>query len=98
MKILIVDDQRSARRVLKQMLSEVDGGECLEAGSVDEALSVVERSAPDLVLFDIQLSDDPDDRRGLELLRALRRSGSMIPAVMVTSKIELAEIREAMRC
>jgi DNA-binding NtrC family response regulator len=97
MKILIVDDQRSARRVLRQMLSALDDVEVTEAGGPEEALSMVQRTPPDLLLLDIRLSADARDRGGLDLLRKVRASGSSVPAVMVTSLVELAEIREAMR-
>jgi DNA-binding NtrC family response regulator len=97
MKILIVDDQRSARRVLRQMLAALEDVEMVEAGGVDEALDIVQKTAPDLLLLDIRLADDARDRGGLALLRKLRASGSTVPAVMVTSLVELSEIREAMR-
>jgi DNA-binding NtrC family response regulator len=97
MKILVVDDQRSARRVLKQMLASLDDIEIVEASSVVEALAQVEVTAPDLLLLDIRLSDDPRDRGGLEVLRGVRSAGHATPAVFVTSSTELAEIREAMR-
>ena len=97
MKILIVDDQRSARRVLRTMLAVLEDVEVMEAGSVEEALGIVQKTPPDLLLLDIRLSADARDRGGLDLLRKLRASGSTIPAVMVTSVVELSEIREAMR-
>src|SRR5678816_2821233 len=97
MKILVVDDQRSARRVLRQILGALEDVEILEAGSVNEAVAVIEMSSPDLLLLDIRLSDDPRDRGGLEVLRTVRASGRSTPAVIVTSSTELAEIREAMR-
>jgi DNA-binding NtrC family response regulator len=97
MRILLVDDQRSARRVLRQMLASVEGAEFVDAGSVDEALLVLERTPPDLMLLDMRLSSDPRDRGGLDLLRKARALKSAIPAVMVTSLVELSEIREAMR-
>src|ERR1041384_7824258 len=97
MKILVVDDQRSARRVLRQILVGLDDVEIMEAGSVNDALAVVEMSSPDLLLLDIRLSDDPRDRGGLEVLRAVRASGRTTPAVIVTSPTEPPEIREAMR-
>src|SRR6185437_12000257 len=97
MKILIVDDQRSARRVLRTMLATLEGVEVSEAGSVDEARQLVQRTPPDLLLLDIRLSPDARDRGGLDLLRRLRANGSAVPAVMVTSLVELSEIREAMR-
>jgi DNA-binding NtrC family response regulator len=69
----------------------------LEAGSMEEALAMVQKAPPDLLLLDIRLSPDARDRGGLELLRKLRAMGSSVPAVMVTSLVELSEIREAMR-
>ncbi|WP_437944190.1 sigma-54 dependent transcriptional regulator [Sorangium sp. So ce281] len=97
MKILIVDDQRSGRRTLRQILAALDEVEVLEAVGLDDAMAVVERSAPDLLLLDVRLSDDPRDRGGLEILRRVRASGRSTPALMVTSVSELSEIREAMR-
>jgi DNA-binding NtrC family response regulator len=97
LRVLVVDDQRSARRVLKQILAAVDGLEILEAGSEEEALATVQRTRPDLLLLDIRLSEDPRNRGGLEIVKRLRAQGSTVPAVMVTSLVELAEIREAMR-
>jgi DNA-binding NtrC family response regulator len=97
MKILVVDDQRSARRLLKQMLSELEGVEVVEAATVTDALAVVDNGAPDLLLLDIRLSEDPRDRGGLEILRTVRSSGRSIPAVIVTASSEMSEIREAMR-
>src|SRR5450432_782549 len=97
MKILVVDDQRSARRVLKQMLAGLDGIEIVEASNQTEAIALAETAAPDLLLLDIRLSEDPRDRGGLEILKAIRAAGRSTPAVIVTSSSELAEIREAMR-
>jgi DNA-binding NtrC family response regulator len=96
-KVLVVDDQRSARLVIKRMLSGVPGMEVTEAASAPEALDAVSREAPDLLLLDIRLSSDPRDHGGLDLLRQLRAAGNSVPAVMVTSLTELAQIREAMR-
>ena len=99
MNILIVDDQRSARRVLRQMLIRPwPTSSIARPASVVEALTAVDQAAPDLLLLDIRLSPDARDRGGLEVLRKLRASGTSIPAVMVTSLVELEEIREAMRC
>ena len=97
MRILIIDDQRSARRVLKQILLKLDNVELLEAGTLQEACVAIEKSEPDLLLVDIRLSDEPTDRGGLELLRWLQKRRLDTPAVMITASTELAEIREAMR-
>jgi DNA-binding NtrC family response regulator len=97
MKILIVDDQRSARLVVRKMMASVPDTELLEAGTADEAFTIVSEASPDLLLLDIRLSSDPRDRGGLDLLRRIRAAGNAVPAVMVTSLTELSQIREAMR-
>jgi DNA-binding NtrC family response regulator len=98
MKILIVDDQKSARRVLRHLLVDLPAVELIEASSVEEARERVESQNPDALLVDIRLSTtDSTNRGGLDFLRWLRASGRSTPAVMVTGSTELAEIREAMR-
>ena len=97
MKILIIDDQRSARRVLRQMLSTLSYAEVFEVDSVASAKAVIESSGIDLMLVDVRLSESSTDRGGLDLLSWVRSTGRTTPAVMVTSSTELAEIREAMR-
>ena len=71
MKILVIDDQRSARRVIKGILSRLGDVEILEAATLEESQKAVQDHEPDLLLVDIRLSDRPTDRGGLELLRWL---------------------------
>ncbi len=97
MRVLVLDDQRSARRVLKHMLSAMQNLEIVEASSLQEAKEKTESEAPDVMLLDIRLSNEPTDRSGLEFLKWVRGSGRTTPAIMVTASTELAEIREAMR-
>jgi CheY-like chemotaxis protein len=97
MKILIVDDQRSARSVLRRILEPLPDTRVLEATSKGEALAQAALHDPDLVLLDIRLSRDPRDRGGLEVLSELRRGGHRASAIMVTALSEMAEVREAMR-
>jgi DNA-binding NtrC family response regulator len=97
MKILVLDDQRSARLVLVHLLAQLKNVTVVEASSVEDAKQKVEAENPDAMLVDIRLSNEPTDRGGLAFLRWLRESGRSTPAVMVTASTELAEIREAMR-
>jgi DNA-binding NtrC family response regulator len=95
--ILVVDDQRSARAVLHQILSELADVSVFEAESLERAQSALVTQSIDMMLLDIRLSEDPTDRGGLELLRWARAQGHKTPAVMITSATEIAHIREAMR-
>lgn len=97
MRFLLLDDQRSARVVLKRLLEDRPDVEVVEAASADEARMRVETQEIDAMLLDIRLSDTPSDRGGLDFLRWVRSTGRTMPAVMVTGVTELAEIREAMR-
>jgi DNA-binding NtrC family response regulator len=97
MKILVVDDQRGARRVLFKILDTLDDVELAEAKSLAEAIASIDASAPDLVLLDIRLTDDPDERGGLDLLRRVGKSHPGLSIVIVTSSSEMDMIREAMR-
>jgi DNA-binding NtrC family response regulator len=97
MKILVVDDQRGARRLLLQILRVLPDVELAEAKDIAEALEAMDASPPDLVLLDIRLSNEPGDRGGLDLLRRIRQKLPALPVVIVTASSEIDEIRQAMR-
>lgn len=58
MKIVIVDDEKPARDRMRQMIDELDNHEVVgEAANGSEALDVVARRSPDVVLLDIRMPD-----------------------------------------
>jgi len=59
MKILIVDDEFNARRVIRKLLADqYDNLNFLnDASSVAEAISIIDEEAPDIVFMDIQLGE-----------------------------------------
>jgi DNA-binding response OmpR family regulator len=65
--ILLVEDHRATRTFLADNLT-ADGYEILEAGSVSEALRLIDTKFPDLALVDLGLPDSD----GLELIGAVR--------------------------
>jgi len=68
-RVLIVDDHPFMRRGLAQTINDQAGMEvCGEAGSVAEALQMMETCRPDLAVVDISLGAES----GLELIQALR--------------------------
>ncbi|MCC7537507.1 MAG: sigma-54-dependent Fis family transcriptional regulator [Deltaproteobacteria bacterium] len=96
MNVLILDDQRSARRVLADLLGAREEVVVHEAASLAEARRLLDEHGVDLAFIDLRLSDDPRDREGLSFLTELKsRSGAH--AVMVTGYGEMAEVRAAMR-
>ena len=53
-RVLVVDDERKNRQLLEVMLGE-DGYQVLTASSGDDALAMIDASAPDIVLLDVMM-------------------------------------------
>ena len=81
-RILIVDDEPAIRKLLRANL-EKNGFEAMSAGDGAEALKLVEREAPDLVVLDIIMPR----MDGFETCRRLRE-WSTIPIIMLSAKDE----------
>lgn len=96
MKILIVDDHRSARRILTTELSSMAGVEFREAASLAEARKCLSEESIDVALVDIRLSADVCNRDGLILIDEIRKCTSAVP-IVVSAFCEMEEIRKAMR-
>jgi DNA-binding response OmpR family regulator len=78
--ILLVDDDRALRKLLRAYL-EQEAMSVLEAGTGEEALAAIGRSAPTLVLLDVRLPG----MDGFEVLRRLDATGARVPVILVTS-------------
>ncbi|SHO67273.1 two component transcriptional regulator, LytTR family [Pseudoxanthobacter soli DSM 19599] len=69
LRVLIVDDEPLARRGLGQLLSEHASVAVVgEAGSIGDALTLIERQKPDAVFLDIELDENGD---GFDLIGKL---------------------------
>lgn len=83
-RILVVDDQKEARDMLKRFL-EGAGATVSVASSAQEAIELVKREPPDLLLSDIGMPDED----GYSLIRRIRslsiEEGGAVPAVAVTA-------------
>ncbi len=96
MKILVVDDQRSARLVLREILEAEADVEVLETATSQEAHGLALEHSIALAFVDIRLADDPRNREGISLLRKLRERTSA-RVVMVSGLREITDVREAFR-
>jgi DNA-binding NtrC family response regulator len=96
MKLLIVDDQASARRVLGAIVSKLGDVQVEEADSLASARRALEERPFDVALIDMRLSSDTRNRDGLVLVEEIRGRTTVVP-IIVTAYQEVAEIRMAMR-
>lgn len=78
-RILVIEDETVLRSNVARGLSKL-GLEVMEASTLNDALKLIDRAAPDLVVSDIDLPE----RSGLELLGELGRRG-LKPAVIFVS-------------
>ena len=81
MRLLVVDDDRALRDVLRRSL-ELAGYEVRLAETGAAALADVTATVPDAVVLDIGLPDID----GLEVCRLLRREGNRVPVLMLTAR------------
>jgi two-component system, OmpR family, response regulator MprA len=81
MRLLVVDDDRALREVLRRALS-LAGYDVLLTESGAGALAEIAGSIPDAVVLDVGLPDID----GLEVCRLLRREGNRVPVLMLTAR------------
>jgi two-component system KDP operon response regulator KdpE len=93
-RILVVDDEPEITRALRSILS-ANGFEPIVASTAEEALDLLGRRHPDLVLLDLVLPD----RSGLEVTRVIRQDlGLDLPIVVLSahgeeeSKVEALDL------
>ena len=85
MKILVVDDERAVRESLRRAL-ELEGYEIELAVDGVAALAAHEDGDdPDAMILDVLMPG----LDGLEVCRRLRRTGSRLPVLMLTARVEV---------
>ncbi len=92
-KILIVDDHLMIREGLKLMLETTDDYEVSgEAENGLEALQLVEKLAPDLILMDLKMPV----MSGMETIKRLKEKNIMLPIIILTTYNEDQLMAEGM--
>lgn len=89
--ILVIDDDAAIRSALKLLLTR-SGYEVEMAASASEAMQCVRRSAPQLMLMDMNFSRSTSGDEGLTLLRQVKLFVPQVPVILMTAwgSIELA--------
>lgn len=83
--VLIVDDSKLARIVMgKALASLAPEWRKLEAGNADEALTLLEGHAVDVIVLDFNMPG----RNGLELAEELRARFAAMPIALATANVQ----------
>lgn len=91
-KILIIDDDESARVSLSLLLKD-EGYETFEAESGTKGLEMSRRLNPDLVLCDINMPDI----NGLDVLKRIKEFDELIQVIMITAIEDMNSTISAMQ-
>lgn len=93
MKILVVDDSKTMRSIVKNCLASLGYNDVEEACDGRDALSKATACSPSIVLLDWNMPN----MNGLEFLQAFRAAGNKTPVIMVTTEAEKARVIEAIK-
>jgi DNA-binding NtrC family response regulator len=91
-RVLVVDDDRAVRTVLRVNLSKREMDVHL-AEQADEALAILHEQTFDLVLTDVKMPGS----NGIEMLRRLRERWPELPVVIMTGQASVADAVAAMK-
>ncbi len=89
-KVLIVDDQYGIRVLLYEVFGK-EGYETFQAANGREALDIVTKQSPELVILDMKIPG----MDGLEILKEIKKIDKEIKVIMMTAYGELDMIKEA---
>lgn len=95
MRILIVDDSSTMRKIVLRTLRQAgyESDEVLEAGDGVAGLSVLDAQAVDLIFSDVNMPN----MNGLDFVSEVRKRGATTPIVMVTTEGGQDSIADALQ-
>ncbi len=93
MRILVVDDFSTMRRIVKNLLNELGFTNITEADDGQTALPILEKGGIDFLVTDWNMPGMP----GIDLLKKVRANESLrdLPVLMVTAEAKREQIMEA---
>ncbi|EFL50635.1 response regulator receiver protein [Solidesulfovibrio fructosivorans JJ]] len=93
LKVLVVDDSKVMRGIIRKMLCMKGDAEVLEAAGGRQALDVLAKSPVDCIISDWNMPG----MKGIDLLRRVRGDGVLAetPFVMVTAESLASNLAEA---
>ncbi len=91
--VMIVDDAKLMRNIIKQILAENGNYQFLEAATGEEAVELYKREKPDLVTMDITM----EEKNGVDAAKEILNFDKNAKIVMVTSLGQEKLLRECVQ-
>ncbi len=95
MKVLVVDDFETMRKIIKNVLKQINLEDVLEAENGKQALNVLKSEGADLIISDWIMPE----MTGIDFLKACKGDETIrkIPFIMVTAEAQKDNIMEAIK-
>lgn len=93
MRVLVVDDSKTMRNIVKGVLGTIGVTAIEEAGDGQDALSRVDAFKPDVILLDWNMPV----MDGITFVRTYRAKNKTTPIIMVTTEAEKSRVMEAIQ-
>jgi DNA-binding NtrC family response regulator len=90
--ILVVDDEAAQRRLLGGFIESL-GLRVRESASAEDALDIIRRNPPDMVLLDVRLPGIS----GIDALGEIRKLSGKLPVLLITAYADLRQAVAAMK-
>ena len=92
-KVLIVEDESLVALEIQNALKKYNIQSCFIADSVEEAMELLKKCTPDLVILDIYLKGELTGIEGCQLIKQKR-----IPVIFLTAYSDDATLQKALEC
>lgn len=92
-KIMIVDDTKFMRTMLKQMLSQFKDIEVIEAADGEESVALYKKFQPDIVTMDMEMRT----KNGLQALQEIVSFNPKAKIIMITSDTEQEQLYKCIK-
>lgn len=93
--ILVVDDEKDIRDLVGEILID-EGHEVQLAENSEQAIALINKSPPQLLILDIWLKDSKMD--GIEILKSVKQNNPTVPVVIISGhgniKIAVAAVKQ----
>ncbi|MBN1635900.1 MAG: response regulator [Deltaproteobacteria bacterium] len=96
MKVLVIDDFSTMRRITKSILKQLGFTNIIEADDGKSGLQILKTDAIGIIIADLNMPE----MNGLELLKTIRADDTLkdLPFLIVTTVAQQENISEALAC